>query len=107
MPFLFDDVVLGPSRIQSFILGGTIVLKTDGTYTANVQSRWVMDGKVTNRSSSGAGTWRLVGDGKVTLHPSGGGSVDLLRTWYTLTETRKVPAGSGTDVDLTYVWVLD
>jgi hypothetical protein len=107
MPFLFDDVVLGPSRIQSYVMGGKLVLNADGSYTASVDGRWIMDGKVINRTSSGSGRWQLVGEGTLRLNPSTGGSVTMERTWYTLTETRQVPAGSGTNVELIYVWVID
>lgn len=107
MPFLFDDVVLGPSRIQSYVMGGKLVLNADGTYTAAVHGRWIMDGNVINRTSSGSGKWQLAGEGTLRLNPSTGGSVSMERTWYTLTETRQVPAGSGTNVELVYVWVID
>jgi hypothetical protein len=106
-PALIDAVVLGPSTIQSYVLGGTIDLKADGSYKAAVHGRWIMDGTVLDRTSEGSGTWQLTNAGTLRLQTSQGGSIYMERTWYTLTETRKIPAASGADVDVIYVWVIE
>jgi hypothetical protein len=106
-PTLIDAAVLGPTSIESYVMGGTLNLKADGTYDVAVHGRWVMNGQAINRTSAGNGTWQLVNAGTLRLTRNGGGSVDMQRTWYTLTETRKFPVDDTRDVDLIYVWVIE
>ena len=105
VPAVIVDEVLNGTTLRGEITSGRIVVKADGTWTYAIRGRWWTNGRLTSdKTSTTSGTWSQPDDGKLVLAGATGGSFDVQRTWFSLTEMKRV-VDNGLDATWPYVFV--
>ncbi len=106
MPALVSAGDLPGTIMRGYIDSGVITVHANGTCRYTQQGSLYINGVLTTRSNTDKPcTWQLVSEGKLRFDYGGGnGSLTFDRTWYSLTETRRIVKGTQ-DVDIPLVWV--
>ena len=105
VPAVIVDEVLNGTTLRGEITSGRIVVKSDGTWSYAIRGRWWTNGRLTSdKTSTTSGTWSQPSDGTLVLTGAGGNAFSVQRTWYSLTEMKRV-VEDGVDATWPYVFV--
>ena len=105
VPATIVNTKMGPTTLRGEITSGSVAVRADGSYEYRIRGRWWTNGVLTSdRTSVSKGTWSMPSEGEISFDSNGGSSFDMERTWYSLTEMRRV-VENGVDATWPYVFV--